>query len=132
MPWGVITIVLFFIFLCTEGGLILALAIFGIGFALIMFLPDSKPAVDSNVSKKTTVNTERKKETAPKHYGGYDTMNDWDFEDDLELEEEWDNSWKTGALPRDVSPYWDIDDPYEREALEFQDMERFWDRHFDD
>jgi hypothetical protein len=35
---------------------------------------------------------------------------------------DWDNSWKAGGLPRDISPYSDIDDPYTRRALEYQDF----------
>lgn len=127
MYWGMITIALIFLYICMEGGFVVALILFGIGFAAIMFLPDSKPVITETEKKQGRNSTV----THHKHTGGYDYMNDWDFEDDIEVEE-WDNSWKTGALPRSVSPYYDIDDPYEREALEFVDMHEFWDNHFDD
>lgn len=33
-------------------------------------------------------------------------------------DEKWDNSDEAGGLPRDISPFSDIDDPYDRMALE--------------
>lgn len=47
---------------------------------------------------------------------------------DLNLESDsWDNSWESGSIPRDQSPYWDIDDPYERGAMETRDSMQWWD-----
>jgi hypothetical protein len=48
---------------------------------------------------------------------------DEDLDDSLDddTDDDWDNSWKAGGLPRDLSPYSDIDDPYDRADLEYED-----------
>lgn len=62
----------------------------------------------------------------------FDLDLDLDLDSDLdsELDHEtnsWDNSWESGSIPRDQSPYWDIDDPYERGAMETRDSMQWWD-----
>lgn len=57
---------------------------------------------------------------------------EFDLDLDLDLESDsrndsWDNSWESGSIPRDQSPYWDIDDPYERGAMETRDSMQWWD-----
>lgn len=53
---------------------------------------------------------------------------DLDIDSDLDREaDSWDNSWESGSIPRDQSPYWDIDDPYERGAMETRDSMQWWD-----
>ena len=34
-------------------------------------------------------------------------------------DDDWDNSWEAGGMPRDLSPFSDIDDPYDRAELEW-------------
>lgn len=58
----------------------------------------------------------------------FDLDLDLDLDSDLDHEaDSWDNSWESGSIPRDQSPYWDIDDPYERGAMETRDSMQWWD-----
>lgn len=56
------------------------------------------------------------------------------YDDDYEsrYDDDWDNSREAGGLPRDLSPFYDIDDPYEREELEYEMYEEENDLFFDD
>lgn len=65
----------------------------------------------------------------------YDDEYDEDDEDEdyeSRYDDDWDNSREAGGLPRDLSPFYDIDDPYEREELEYEMYEEENDLFFDD
>ena len=47
----------------------------------------------------------------------YDDNDDNDDDDDSD--DDWDNSDEAGGMPRDLSPFSDIDDPYDRAELEW-------------
>lgn len=67
-------------------------------------------------------------------YDEHDDDEDDVDEDDYEsrYDDDWDNSREAGGLPRDLSPFYDIDDPYEREELEYEMYEEENDLFFDD
>ena len=56
------------------------------------------------------------------------------YDDDYEsrYDDDWDNSREAGGLPWDLSPFYYIDDPYEREELEYEMYEEENDLFFDD
>lgn len=61
----------------------------------------------------------------------FDDDND-DKDDDDDSDDDWDNSMEAGGMPRDLSPFSDIDDSYDRAELEWdmfdeRDGGDFWD-----
>lgn len=61
----------------------------------------------------------------------FDNDND-DNDDDDDLDDDWDNSREAGGMPRDLSPFSDIDDPYDRADMEWDMFDDrgggdFWD-----
>ena len=60
------------------------------------------------------------------------STSDFDNDDDDDSDDDWDNSREAGGMPRDLSPFSDIDDPYDRAELEWdmfdeRDGGDFWD-----
>lgn len=67
---------------------------------------------------------------------GESTLNIDNYDDDNDVDDDsdddWDNSKEAGGMPRDLSPFSDIDEPYDRAELEWdmfdeRDGGDFWD-----
>ena len=87
------------------------------------------------MSFEETVRISAPESSAAGVHGGrasYSDNCDDDNDDDDDSDDDWDNSREAGGMPRDLSPFSDIDDPYDRAELEWdmfdeRDGGDFWD-----
>lgn len=117
--------------------------LFGIGFVVVgwavIFLVASPKGEEQKVSQPQTKQTRNhgkeysaggkgmESSSEYRSHMGY-SGESWDDEET----EDWDNSYQAGGLPRDLSPFSDISDPYERAGMEYALFDNLYDQWNDD
>lgn len=103
--------------------------LFGIGFVVVgwavIFLFASQKGENQKASQPQIKQTGNQGKV---YFAGGKGMESWDDEET----EDWDNSYQAGGLPRDLSPFSDISDPYERAGMEYALFDNLYDQWNDD
>lgn len=99
----------------SGGALLFAILLVIGGWAVLIFWAGGKSPDADPKQNQTSPNSAKSAPTASSSrsgaYGGHAAAG-------TGADEKWDNSDEAGGLPRDISPFSDIDDPYDRMALE--------------
>ena len=87
--------------------IIIGLILYGVAIYLGISSMDTHPSAENKPTK-----------TADKASAGR-SVSHFDYDDSDNCGGSWDNSREAGGMPRDLSPFSDIDDPYDRADMEW-------------